>query len=287
MSPVTVEQLSIKNKPMWCPGCGNYILLKCIKKALVELDVFPEKVLIISGIGQAAKTPHYLKVYGMHSIHGRTLPIATGAKLVNHDLIVFAEGGDGDGYAEGMGHFIHALRRNVNITYLVHNNQIYGLTKGQTSPTTELNVKTVSTPFGSLEKPVNPVALAVAGGASYVAREMAIEQDRLVSRIVEAVKHKGFSFLDIIQYCITYNKVNTPDWFKERAYHLEEEGHDPSDRVKAFERALEWGEKIPFGLIYKEERPTLEEGIPYIAKQPLIKQNIGNIDITGLMESFY
>ena len=287
MSPVNFEELTAEDKPLWCPGCGNFILLKCLKTAITQLDVEPENVVIISGIGQAAKTPHYIKVFGMHTLHGRTLPIAVGVKLANHGLTVFAEGGDGDGYAEGMGHFIHAGRRNANITYLVHNNQIYGLTKGQTSPTTDMGTHTVSTPHGSVEKPVNPLALAIASVATFVAREMAIEKDRLVSRIVEAANHEGFAFIDIIQYCITYNKINTPKWFKERVYHLEDENHNPQDKIQAFSRALEWSDKIPLGLFYKEKRDTLEKKIAQIKKDTLIEQDLDRIDINDLMEKFY
>jgi len=287
MNPVNREQLSVKNKPLWCPGCGNFIILNCIKKALVKLDIDPENVVFVSGIGQASKMPHYLKVYGIHTLHGRTLPVAVGTRLANNELTVFAEGGDGDGYGEGMGHFIHAVRRNTNITYLVHNNQIYGLTKGQTSPTTDLGVKTITSPFGSIEKPVNPLALAIAGGATFIAREMAIERERLISRIVEAAEHKGFAYIDIIQYCITYNKVNTPDWFKERVYHLEDTGHDPADKVKAFNAALEWGNKIPLGLFYKEERASYEDGLSQIKEKPLVHQDIKNVDINELMQSFF
>ena len=242
----------------WCPGCGNFGILNAVKKALVELDLRPENVLVVSGIGQAAKLPHYLRGNTFNGLHGRTLPVATGAKLVRPDLTVIAVGGDGDGYAEGGNHFIHAMRRNPDITYLVHNNQVYGLTKGQPSPTSDKKMVTGTTPEGNPVCPERPLALAVASSCSFVARGFAAEMDHLVALIKLAIRNKGFSLLEILQPCVSFNKVNTFDWYRKRVYKLGDD-HDPTDRAAAFWKALEWGERIPIGVISKVRRKTAEE----------------------------
>jgi 2-oxoglutarate ferredoxin oxidoreductase subunit beta len=270
---VTLDDFYSEDPIAWCPGCGNFSILKALKQAFVELGKKPREMAIVSGIGQASKTPHYLKCNAFNGLHGRTLPVATGLKLANHKLTVLAEGGDGDGYGEGGNHFIHAMRRNIDITYLVHNNQVYGLTKGQTSPTSDFGFVTKTTPAGSASMPLNPLALAVAVGCSFVARGFAGDIDHLSHLIQQGILHKGFALIDILQPCVSFNRVNTFQWYKERVYHLDKE-YDGKDKVVAFSKAQEWGEKIPIGILYAKERPTLGEQIPAISKTSLVKQRI-------------
>lgn len=282
----TVAELTMEEKPTWCPGCGNFVILKALKEAIVQQGLEPHRILIVSGIGQSGKTPQWMRTYGFHGIHGRALPVATGARLANNTLKIIAVSGDGDGYGIGMGHFIHAMRRNLDLTYLVYNNQVYGLTKGQTAPTSMKGFKTKSTPWGSIEEPVNPIALALAAGATFVARAYYKHTDDLIQLIISGMQHKGFALIDIIQYCITFNRVNTPAWWDKRVYRLAEEQHDPANKMRAFEKALEWGERIPLGLFYRESRGTYEDELPQIRNVPLVHQQIDDVDINGLIESF-
>lgn len=239
----------------WCPGCGNFSIRKAVVKALVALDLPPHRVVFSTGIGQAAKAPHYIRVNLINGLHGRSLPAATGIKLANPDLAVFAESGDGCSYGEGGNHFLAALRRNIAITYLVHDNQIYGLTKGQASPTTPKGQKTKTQPHGAPSEAFNPVAVAVTMGAGFVARGFAGEIDHLADLIVQAARHPGFSLIDILQPCVSFNKVNTYAWYKERCVKLGPE-YDPTDRQAALARSMEWGDTIPIGVIWKSDRPA-------------------------------
>ena len=272
--------------PTWCPGCGNFGIWGALKNALVELDWKPEEVLIVYGIGCSGNGADFLKTYGFHGLHGRTLPVATGAKLSNHELKVVAVAGDGDGYGIGVGHFIHAMRRNLDITLIAHNNQVYGLTTGQTSPTSDKGFATKSTPAGVIELPVNPIALALSSGATFISRGFAGDIKYLTNLLVEALSHKGFSLIDIFQPCVTFNNLNTYDWFRDRVYKLEAENHNPQDKPEAFNKSQEWGDKIPVGLFYKERRSTYEDELPQIAKKPLVQHDIENIDISGLLDKF-
>lgn len=281
----TPEILRSSTVPDWCPGCGNHAILMSLKGAIADVGLEPKDVVLVSGIGCSAKTPHYVKTYGFHSIHGRALPVASGVRLANHELTVLAHCGDGDCYGIGMGHFIHAIRRNVNIKIIVHNNQIYGLTTGQTSPTSDLGFKTKSTPGGSIERAVMPLVLAIGAGGSFVARSFAGNPRHLREVLVEAIRHKGAALVDVLQPCVTFNRVNTFAWYRERVYDLKESGHDPTNRERALERAFEWGDRIPVGIIYRTERPTLEELAPALAKGPLVKQPLER-DIGPLMERF-
>ena len=276
------------NDPIaWCPGCGNFSILKALKQAFVELDKQPSEIVIVSGIGQAPKTPHYLRCNAFNGLHGRTLPVATGIKLTNHELTVLAEGGDGDGYAEGGNHFMHAMRRNIDITYLVHDNQVYGLTKGQTSPTSGLGFVTKTAPTGTISPPLNPLLLAIAANCSFVARGFAGEAEHLTGLIKAAIQHKGFAFIDILQPCVSFNRVNTFQWTSDRIYALDDEtDHDAGDIMVAFKRAQEWGERIPIGIIYRKERPTLDEQQSATAKESLVKQNIDSSLFGNIFESF-
>lgn len=274
------EDYKVAEKPAWCPGCGNFPILRTVKEALAELDIPPHGVLLVSGIGQAAKLPHYLRCNTFNGLHGRALPVATGAKLANHDLQVIVTTGDGDCYGEGGNHFIHAMRRNVNIKVFVHDNQIYGLTKGQASPTSMEGMKTKVQTFGVLLEQLNPLALAIALDASFVARGFAGDGEYLKELMKEAITHKGFALLDILQPCVTFNKLNTFKWYRERVYRIEPE-YNPEDRVEAFKRSLEWGERIPTGVIYRNERPLLEERIPILSEKPLVRQDFDLKETVG------
>lgn len=273
-------------EPAWCPGCGNFAILKAFKDAMLLLGMEPHGLTVVSGIGQAGKLPHYTRCNTFNGLHGRTLPVATGIRLANHNMPVIAIAGDGDCYGEGGNHLIHAIRRNVNIKLLVHDNQIYGLTKGQPSPTTEEGMKTKNMPFGSLSGQLNPMALAVALDCSFVARGYAADTGHLTQLIVEAMNHKGFCLIDILQPCVVFNKVNTYEWYRRRVYRLEKD-YNPEDRAAAFRKALEWGEKIPIGVIYRNTRPIYEELIPIISKDPLVKHRADAPDISGIIKEFF
>jgi len=261
-------------RPTWCPGCGDYGILAAVKKALAELEIPPHQALIVSGIGCGSKLPHYMKVNGFHSIHGRALPIATGAKLANREMNVLVVAGDGDSYGIGGNHLLHACRRNPDITHLVEDNRVYGLTKGQYSPTSEQGFITVTSPEGTVELGVNPLAVAIAAGASFVARGYVGELEHLTELIVRGIQHKGYALIDILQPCVTFNRVNTYDFYNERVYRLEETDHDPHDRLAAFQKTFEWGERVPIGVFYQEERPTLEEGFPQLREGPLVRREL-------------
>jgi len=272
-------------KTAWCPGCGNFGILTALKQALVALEIEPYRVLMVSGIGQAGKLPHYTKGNVFNSLHGRTLPVATGAKIVNPELIVIAVAGDGDGYGEGGNHFINAARRNNDITYLVHNNQVYGLTKGQASPTSDFGFVTKTTPQGA-DMPLNPIALAIATDASFVARGFAGDVDHLSQLIMQGVQHQGFALIDVLQPCPTFNHKNTYTWYRERVYKLEGNGYDPGDKMAAFEKAQEWGDRIPIGLIYRKERATFEERLPALKKEVLARRKLDPMPAEKLLGEF-
>ena len=272
--------------PAWCPGCGNFGILNAFKSAIVELGIEPHQFTIVSGIGQAGKFPHYLKCNTFNGLHGRTLPVATGIRLANHEMPVIAVAGDGDCYGEGGNHLLHAIRRNINVKLLVHNNQIYALTKGQASPTTMEGMTTKNQPFGVFSEQLNPMALAVALDCSFVARGFAGDPAQLKNLIKEAVNHNGFSLLDILQPCVTFNKINTYQWYRERVYQIEAE-YNPEDRIEAFRRSLEWGERIPTGIIYRNSRPPLEGRIPAIKDKPLVKQPFDESKAANILQEFY
>jgi 2-oxoglutarate/2-oxoacid ferredoxin oxidoreductase subunit beta len=253
--------------PAWCPGCGNFSILKTIKETLAELEIEPHQITLVSGIGQAAKLPHYLRCNFFNGLHGRALPVATGIRLANPAMPVIVTTGDGDCYGEGGNHLMAAIRRNVNIKLFVHDNQIYGLTKGQPSPTTGQGTKAGNIPFGVLAEQFNPLALAVALDASFAARAFAGDPGHLKDMMKQALEHPGFALIDILQPCVTFNKVNTFEWYRKRVYRLGAE-HDPVDRIAAFSKALEWGDRIPLGLLYRAERKTYEEQIPILAGKP-------------------
>jgi 2-oxoglutarate/2-oxoacid ferredoxin oxidoreductase subunit beta len=272
--------------PAWCPGCGNFAILKTFKEAVVELGLEPYQFTIVSGIGQSGKFPHYTKCNTFNGLHGRTLPVATGLRLANNTMPVLAFAGDGDCYGEGGNHLIHAIRRNINIKLFVHDNQIYGLTKGQASPTSMEGGTSKTQPFGVLAQGLNPMALAISLDCSFVARGFAGDAGQLKELMKAAFNHRGFSLVDIFQPCVTFNKVNTYDWYRQRCYHLEPE-YNPEDRIEAFRRSLEFGDRIPTGIIYRNHRPTFEERVPVIAEKPLCRQPFDPAGISGIMGQFY
>ncbi|MFA7158061.1 MAG: 2-oxoacid:ferredoxin oxidoreductase subunit beta [Kiritimatiellia bacterium] len=241
----------------WCPGCGNIAILKAVKRALLNLNLRPHQVLFVSGIGQAAKAPHYLNANVFNGLHGRALPVATGARLANPELTVIVESGDGCTYGEGGNHFLAAIRRNINITVLVHNNQVYGLTKGQASPTSEEGFVTKAQPHGTFSAPFNPVAVAIAMHAGFVARSFSGLPDQLADMIQQAVLHPGFALLDILQPCVSFNKVNTFKWYNDRCKPLPAD-YDPQNWEIAVKKAEDWGDVIPVGVLYRNSRAPFE-----------------------------
>lgn len=263
-------------RPTWCPGCGDYGILNAVKAALAQLELLPHEVAIFTGIGCGSKLPDYMTVTAFTTIHGRPIPIATGAKLANPEMHILVVAGDGDTYGIGANHFIQALRRNPDITLIVENNMVYGLTKGQYAPTSQKGMVTSTTPEGAIEVALNPLAMAITGGATFVARGFSGDPKHLAWLIAEAIKHKGFSLVDVLQPCVVYNKVQTYDFYRERVYKLEEEGWNPTDRKAAWEKAHEWGDRIPIGIFYHVEgEPTYEEQVLALREGPLTKQPIG------------
>ncbi len=277
ITPNTITMADLKGRvePDWCPGCGDYGVLAAVQKALVELQIPQHEVCTISGIGCSSNFPGFIATYGMHTLHGRSLPVATGVKMANHALTVLVTGGDGDGFGIGCGHFVHSMRRNVDLTYIVMDNQIYGLTTGQTSPTSRMAMKTKSTPFGNVENPVNPVALALAAGATYVARGFSADQKHLTEMIKGGIEHKGFSFIDVFSPCVTFNHDNTMQWFRPRVKRLEDDAsYDASNWDAAMDKAQIWGEEIPIGRFFeRKEQASLQEMEPVLEHGPLVHQS--------------
>jgi 2-oxoglutarate ferredoxin oxidoreductase subunit beta len=239
----------------WCPGCGDFGVLNALYHACAELQIPPQEILVVSGIGCSSNLPGFFRSYGVHSLHGRALPFATGARLANTGVTVIVTGGDGDGYGIGLNHFIQAMRRNVDLTYVVMNNEIYGLTTGQVSPTSEPGMKTKTTPHGNVEGMLNPLALALASGCGYIARGFSGQPKHLAKLYADGIRHRGFALVDVFSPCVTFNRHNTYDWFRTRVYKLEEAGHDAGDFRAAMDRALEWGDRIPIGLFYRNPSP--------------------------------
>jgi 2-oxoglutarate ferredoxin oxidoreductase subunit beta len=258
----------------WCPGCGNFAILNAVKRALKERGIAPHEAIVTTGIGCGSKLPHYTTINGIHTLHGRPVPVAQGAKLANHAMQVIVVHGDGDGYGEGLGHFAHVTRRNPGITEIVQNNKIYGLTKGQYSPTSDRGKRTPTSPEGVIEHGVQPLALAITHGATFVARGYSGDLKQLQWLIGEAAEHHGYALVDVLQPCVTFNSERAYDFYNERVYKLEdEEGYDPTDRVAAWQKAQEWGERIPTGIFYRVDPiPTYEDQVPALQEQPLVEQ---------------
>lgn len=261
--------------PNWCPGCGDFSVLAAMQRAVANLGLEPEQVAVVSGIGCSGRISGYINSYGLHGIHGRALPIAQGLKMANRDLTVIASGGDGDGFAIGLNHTIHAIRRNLDITYIVMDNQIYGLTKGQTSPRSQVGFQTKSTPKGSIESPLSPLEMALAAGATFVAQGMSSDLKGLTTIIEEAVQHKGFSMVNVYSPCVTYNKINTYDWFKEHVINLSDiDGYDPSNRALAMTTLME-RQGLLNGIVYQnKESKSYQELVPGFKEEPIVSQSL-------------
>lgn len=262
--PLKAKDFKGRVDPDWCPGCGDFGVLNSLQRACAELGRKPHEILTVSGIGCSSNFPGFFNAYGMHSLHGRALAVAAGAKLANHELTVIVTGGDGDGYGIGGNHFMHTARRNVDLTYIVMNNQIYGLTTGQMSPTSSEGMKTKSTPFGSVEMPLNPITSSIMNGATFVARGFSGDPKHLAELMKKAILHPGFSIIDVFSPCVTFNHDNDYPFFRPRVKKLEEEKHDTGDWKAACERAMAWGDTIYIGLFYEHQRPTLEEQEPIL-----------------------
>jgi 2-oxoglutarate ferredoxin oxidoreductase subunit beta len=274
----TLPDFKGKVDPDWCPGCGDFGVLASVKAALVELQIAPHNVVTISGIGCSSNLPGFINTYGMHTLHGRALAVATGVKLANHDLHVLVTGGDGDGFGIGGNHFIHTMRRNVDLVYIAMDNQIYGLTTGQVSPTSRIGMTTKSTPFGSVEGPINPIALALAAGATFVARGFSGEPKHLTELIKQAIQHKGFAFIDVFSPCVTYNHDNTYQWFRPRVKKLEaDSNYDPADWIAAVQKGQLWGDEIPIGKFFQRtDLPSLDQAEPVLdTGGPLAHRKLG------------
>lgn len=274
-----------KYETSWCPGCGNFSILEAVKKALVARRLEPHEVLFVSGIGQAAKAPHYMNANVFNGLHGRSLPVATGAKIADSKLTVIAESGDGCNYGEGGNHFLAAIRRNIDITLLVHNNRIYGLTKGQASPTTPEGFITKAQPGGVPSASFNPVAVAVAMKAGFVARAFSGRIDHLSELIQKGIAHRGFSLIDILQPCVSFNKVNTFAWYDKRCYPLPEK-YDPTDWETAIKTSSEWDDKIPVGIIYVNDRPTFEDHFQVLKEGPLNEKHTDRLELKRIMDEY-
>lgn len=284
---MNIADFKSNDEVTWCPGCGDFGILNAVKKALVSLDRQPKDVLLVSGIGQAAKLPHYIKCNCFNGLHGRALPPAVAAKIANPNLTVLVTTGDGDCYGEGGNHFVHNIRRNVDITVIVHNNQIYGLTKGQASPTTDSGFETKVQVEGVILEPLHPLEMAIALGCGFVARGYSADSEHLSWLISEGVKHKGFSLIDVLQPCVTFNKKNTYEWYMKRIYKVSDDtGYNPQDKMSAYQKAAEWGDRIPIGIIYKADKATYEEKSGIAKRPPLAEANIENVDITDALKEF-
>lgn len=283
---LTADSFKTGYLPTWCPGCGDFGIWMGLKNALVELGIGPDDALLVYGIGCHGNMSAWMRTYGVEGLHGRTLPLAQGAKLANHTVPVIAISGDGDCLGEGGNHFIHAAKRNPDITVIIHDNQVYGLTTGQASPTAKDHLKTKSTPEGVTDAPMNPLALGLVSGATFVARGFAGDMPGLTKIIVAAIKHKGFSVVDILQPCVTFNHTHTYQWYRSRLYQLDAVGYKPDNRLTAIEKALEWGDKIPVGVLYEETAPTSEDHEPAVASGPLSGQPVGVRDMDGLLGEF-
>lgn len=261
-----VEYREYRNpvQPAWCPGCGNWSIRNGIMRALAQAGLEPHEVLLVSGIGQASKLPDYLATNALTTLHGRPIPIAQGAHLANHEMKVIVHAGDGDTFGLGGNHYLHMMRRNADVTLMVHDNLVYGLTKGQYSPTSPkgFTSKTSPAPVGAIELPVNPLTLAMGNYATFVARTFAGDIPHMIDMMVQAIEHRGAALLDILQPCVVFNPGYSFDFYRPRVYKLDEEGHDPTDFQAAWARANEWGDRIPIGVFYREERPTYEDQVP-------------------------
>lgn len=269
----------------WCPGCGNFSILNVVKQTLDEMNIEPWEAVAVTGIGCHGKITDYIGVNGIHTIHGRVLPVASAIKLANHDLKVLGFAGDGDAFNIGLGHFAHAVRRNVDLTYIIHNNLIYGLTTGQTSPTSRKGYVSKTSPRGSWEKAINPLTQALTAGATFVSRAYVGEFSHFKNVLKRAIDHEGFALVDVLQPCISWNKVNTYEFYRDRVFKLEETGHNSTDWDLAYLRAEQWGDQIPIGVFYKSEEKPYRENFPALSKGTLVNQPLRR-DMEKLFREF-
>ena len=287
---IAVKDFKPEVPPDWCPGCGDFGVLNGLFQVCAELQIQPHDLLVVSGIGCSSNLPGFIRSYGVHSLHGRALPFATGSKLANQAMTVVVTGGDGDGYGIGLNHFIQAMRRNIDVTYIVMNNEIYGLTTGQVSPTSETGMKTKTTPLGNVEGMLNPLSLALASGCGYIARGFSGQPKHLTQLYREGIQHPGFALIDVFSPCVTFNKHNSYQYFRDRIYKLEDEDHDTSSFHAAMDRALEWEPRIPIGLFYRNPNPPppLDALDPALTGEPLVHQtfDIGSETRAGLIREF-
>lgn len=276
-----------KNAPTWCPGCGNFAIWKSLHRALAALSLAPHNVLVVYGVGCSGNMANTVYAYGFHGLHGRAVPVAIGAKLANAALTVIIVGGDGDGYGEGLNHLIHGMRANVDVTYIVHNNSVYGLTTGQASPTSPKGFKAKSTPDGLIDQPLNPLAVAIAAGGTFVARGFAGNADQLVSLMTAAIQHPGFALLDVFQPCVTFNKTNTYSFYDERVYSLQDDAaYTATDRTEAHHKALE-SDKLPTGIFYQSKAGKhYADELSYLKGKPLIAKSVARRDLTKTYKEF-
>lgn len=282
----SVSDFQTPCQPTWCPGCGDFGIWAAVKNAIVQLGWGPSDFCAVYGIGCHGHMINFLKSYAVETLHGRPIPVAEGIKLANHNLPVFVIAGDGDTFGEGTNHLVHVARRNVDITMILHDNQVYGLTTGQTAPTAAKGFKSKSTPSGVIEEPVNPLAIAIAAGATFVARTFAGDIAATTKIIIEGAKHKGFAFLDIFQPCVTFNHVNTYQWYRDHVYQLED-SYKANDRAQAFKRCLEWSDKVPVGIFYREVKPTYQTQVPQLSARTLLDTPLVSSDsIAKIMEGF-
>lgn len=283
---ITSSLFATNKLPSWCPGCGDYGIWMSLKDALAKQGIGPEDGLIVYGVGCHGNMYDWMNIYGFSGLHGRTLPVAQGVKLANHNVPVVVVSGDGDGLGEGGNHFIHAAKRNPNITVILHDNQVYGLTTGQASPTAKPGFVTKSTPEGAVDNPLNPLLMSIAAGATFVARGFAGDTPGLTQIMSDAIAHKGFSVLDVLQPCVTFDKIHTYQWYRARVYQLATEGYIPDNKLKAIEKSMEWGDKIPLGVFFKEDKPTSEDHEAALAGDPLIKTPVDTAHLDAVLEEF-
>lgn len=286
MSSLIADSFKTGFLPTWCPGCGDFGIWMALKQALAQLGIGPDDAAIVYGIGCHGNMYDWMNTYAVEGLHGRALPVAQGIKLANHKLPVIVVSGDGDCLGEGGNHFIHAAKRNPDITVIIHDNQVYGLTTGQASPTAKQGFKTKSTPEGVADEPVNPLTLAITAGATFVARGFAGDTPGLTQLMVSAISHKGFAVVDTLQPCVTFDRVHTYPWYRERLYQLKQEGYQADNRLQALEKALEWGDRIPLGIFYQETRPTSEDREPALAEKPLVELPLPLDNLEELLKEF-
>ncbi len=279
------DSLNTTSHPTWCPGCGDFGIWMALKMALVDLQLEPHNTVVVYGIGCSGNMANTLKTYAFHGLHGRPIPAAEGIKLANHGLNVIVVAGDGDTYGEGLNHFLTSIRGNHDLTMIVHDNQVYGLTTGQTAPTSEKGYASKSTPQGVIEEPLNPLALALSAGGGFIARGFAGNMLQLTELIKKGIQHRGFSLIDVLQPCVTFNKHNTYHWFYERVYDLEKEGHRQNDWNAAMQKARDM-ERLATGLFYMNDRPPYHAALPQLANGPLVKNPLEGIDVRQVYGDF-